>query len=74
MARTRLSTPSRPSRSRTLKLLGIASVVGVAASGAVAARAERQRRAYTPDQVRDRLRERHAETLDHGGPVEGAPD
>ncbi|WP_024796817.1 hypothetical protein [Tomitella biformata] len=42
------------------KLLGLAGVVGVAATGAVAVRAERQRRAYTPDEVRDRLHERHA--------------
>lgn len=56
------------------KLLGLASVVGVAAGGAVAARAERQRRAYTPTQVRERLRERHAETVDGDGPVLGAPE
>ncbi len=34
--------------------------MGVAATGAAVARAERQRRAYTPEQVRDRLRERVA--------------
>lgn len=65
---------TRPTRSRALKLLGVASLVGVAATGAAVARSERERRAYTPEQVRARLRERHAETLDHGGPVEGAPD
>ncbi|MFD3683600.1 hypothetical protein ACFWTE_02110 [Nocardiopsis sp. NPDC058631] len=39
----------------------MAAFVGVAASGVVIARAERQRRAYTPEQVRGRLRERVAE-------------
>lgn len=42
------------------KLLGLAGVVGVAATGAVIARAERRRRAYTPEEIRSRLRERHA--------------
>jgi cytochrome c-type biogenesis protein CcmE len=45
-------------RNRWWKVLGVASVVGVAATGALVARDERQRRAYTPDEVRDRLRER----------------
>ncbi len=43
-----------------LKLLGLAGLAGVAATGAVLARNERQRRAYTPDDVRTRLHERHA--------------
>ena len=42
------------------KLLGVAGLAGVAASGVVAARAERRRRAYTPDEVRARLQERAA--------------
>jgi hypothetical protein len=42
------------------KLLGLAGVVGVAATGAVIARAERRRRAYTPEEIRSRLRERVA--------------
>lgn len=42
------------------KLLGLAGLAGVAATGAVLARNERQRRAYTPDDVRSRLHERHA--------------
>ena len=41
--------------------LGVAGLVGMAATGAVVARQERQRRAYTPDQVRTRLHERLAE-------------
>jgi hypothetical protein len=43
------------------KLLGLAGVVGVAATGVVVARAERRRRAYTPEEIRTRLRDRHAE-------------
>ncbi|MGF1663082.1 MAG: hypothetical protein ACFCVG_11565 [Kineosporiaceae bacterium] len=47
-------------RSSWWKLVGLAAVVGVAATGATLARAERRRRAYTPDEVRRRLHERHA--------------
>ena len=46
------------------KLLGVAGLAGVAASGVVAARAERRRRAYTPDEVRARLQERAAAAHD----------
>ena len=45
---------------RLWKLLGVAGLAGVAATGAVLVRNERQRRAYTPDDVRARLHERHA--------------
>jgi hypothetical protein len=45
---------------RLWKLLGLAGLAGVAATGVVVARSERQRRAYTPDDVRSRLHERHA--------------
>jgi hypothetical protein len=45
---------------RPWKLLGLAGLAGVAATGAVLARNERQRRAYTPGDVRARLHERHA--------------
>jgi hypothetical protein len=41
-------------------VLGVAGLAGVAASGVVVARAERRRRAYTPDEVRSRLQERVA--------------
>ncbi len=44
------------------KLLGLAGLVGVAATGAAVARAERRRRAYTPDEIRERLHARHAES------------
>jgi hypothetical protein len=43
------------------KVLGIAAFAGVAASGALVARNQRRRAAYTPDQVRERLHERLAE-------------
>ena len=49
---------------RLWKLLGLAGLAGVAAGGAVLARNERQRRAYTPDDVRSRLHERHAALTD----------
>ncbi len=40
------------------KVLGVASVVGVAATGAVIARDQRRRSSYTPDEVRTKLQER----------------
>ena len=43
------------------KWVGLASVVGVVATGAVVARSERQRRAYTPDEVRAKLHARLGE-------------
>jgi hypothetical protein len=46
---------------RLWKIVGLASVVGVAATGIVIVRAERRRRAYTPDEIRERLRTRHIE-------------
>jgi hypothetical protein len=46
------------------KALGLAGVVGVAATGVLIARAERRRRAYTADEVRARLHARHAEAVD----------
>jgi hypothetical protein len=45
---------------RLWKVLGLAGLAGVAATGAVLVRNERQRRAYTADDVRTRLHERHA--------------
>ena len=47
---------------RLWKGLGLAAFVGVAATGVVIARDERRRRAYTPDQVRDQLHARLADT------------
>jgi hypothetical protein len=43
---------------RVWKWLGLAGLAGVAATGVVIARNERERRAYTPDEVRARLHQR----------------
>jgi hypothetical protein len=43
------------------KLLGLAGAAGVAATGAIAARNRREQSDYSPDELRDRLRNR----LDH---------
>lgn len=43
------------------KVIGLAAFAGVAASGAMVARNQRRRAAYTPDQIRERLHERLAE-------------
>ncbi|KPM54185.1 hypothetical protein ACG83_19455 [Frankia sp. R43] len=59
MTRWKLSLGVAPGR--WWKVLGLAGLVGVAAGGAAVARAERSRRAYTPDEVRARLVTRHAE-------------
>ena len=40
------------------KWLGLAGVAGVAATGAIIARDQRQRAQLTPEEVRDRLRGR----------------
>jgi len=45
-------------RVRLWKLIGLAGLAGVAATGVVIARAERRRRAYTPEEIRARLHER----------------
>lgn len=52
---------------RWLKALGVAGLVGVAATGAVVVRAERRRRSYTPDEIRLRLHERLAEVQADAG-------
>ena len=53
------------------KVLGLAGLAGVAATGAIIARDQRQRAQLTPDEVRDRLHERldraDAATRDQGG-------
>ncbi|HET6484467.1 MAG TPA: hypothetical protein VFG35_31110 [Actinoplanes sp.] len=46
---------------RWWKVVGLAGLAGVAATGVVVARAERKRRQYTPDEIRDRLHQRVAE-------------
>ena len=47
---------------RWWKVAGLAGLAGVAATGVVLARAERKRRAYTPQEIRERLHARVAET------------
>lgn len=47
---------------RWYKVLGLAAFAGVAATGAVIIRDQRRRRAYTPDEIRERLHTRLAET------------
>jgi hypothetical protein len=56
---------------RVWKLLGLAGLAGVAATGVVIARSERQRRAYTPEEIRSRLHERAA-ALDAAAPDEAS--
>jgi hypothetical protein len=51
---------------RWWKVLGLAGLAGVAATGAVVVRAERRRRAYTPEEIRARLHERVAEAIAAG--------
>jgi hypothetical protein len=56
------------------KLLGLASAAGVAATGAVVARRTRIQSDLEPDEIRDRLRSRLAETQsdgDGGAPAAG---
>jgi hypothetical protein len=45
------------------RVLGVAGLVGVAATGVAVARAERRRRAYTPQDIRARLHERHDDAV-----------
>jgi hypothetical protein len=52
---------------RWWKVVGLAGLAGVAATGVVVARAERRRRAYTPEQVRERLHQRVAESAQEPG-------
>jgi hypothetical protein len=58
------------------KLIGLAGLAGVAATGVVVARKRRAQRDYDPDELRERLHRRLAESTSHeetapGG--EGAP-
>lgn len=45
------------------KLVGLAGLFGVAATGAVVARRRRAQRAYDPDELRERLHRRYAEAV-----------
>lgn len=55
------------------KLLGVAGLVGVAASGAVMARHERERRHYGPEEIRSRLHQRYDEAQARGVAEEVLP-
>jgi hypothetical protein len=59
---------------RWWKVLGLAGLAGVAATGAVIVRGERQRHAYTPEEIRSRLHERVAAVGSPDGDAEGAGD
>ncbi|MFD6895719.1 hypothetical protein ACFWB0_14385 [Rhodococcus sp. NPDC060086] len=52
-----------PRTSTMWKLLGLAGVVGVAATGAITLRNERKRRDYSPDEIRSVLHERYARAV-----------
>ena len=51
------------------KLIGLAGLAGVAATGVVVARRRRAQRTYTPEELRERLHQRLAElsTARHEG-------
>lgn len=46
------------------KLLGLAGLLGGVATGAAITRHERERKSYTPDEIRERLHQRHDEIED----------
>jgi hypothetical protein len=48
------------------KIVGLAGLAGVAATGVVVARRRRTARAYTPDELRARLHQRLAEVSTDG--------
>jgi hypothetical protein len=52
------------------KLIGLAGLAGVAATGVVVARHRRAQRSYTPEELRARLRERLAEVSSGNGQTE----
>jgi len=56
------------------KLIGIAGVAGVAATGVVVARKRRAQEEYDPDELRERLHERLAQVEGNGGPSPAISD
>jgi hypothetical protein len=56
---------------RWWKVAGLAGLAGVAATGVVLARAERKRRAYTPEEIRERL---HARVTEAAEPAKPGPE
>ena len=55
------------------KLIGLAGLAGVAATGVVVARRRRAQREYDPDELRDRLHRRLAEAASDRGRPDPAP-
>lgn len=55
------------------KLIGLAGLAGVAATGAIVARNRRPQSDYTPDELRERLRGRLAEASSEHDPEPGSP-
>lgn len=53
---------------RLWKVIGLAGLAGVAATGVAVARAERRRQAYTPEEIRSRLHARMDEAAADGPP------
>jgi hypothetical protein len=53
------------------KLIGLAGLAGVAATGVVVARKRRAHRAYDPDELRERLHRRLAEASENDGETSG---
>ncbi len=54
--------------------MGLAGAAGVVATGVVVVRAERRRRAYTPDQVREQLHARYVRAAETEPPPAPAPE
>ena len=52
------------------KILGLAGLAGVAATGVVVARRRRAQRSYDPDELRARLHQRLAESSSNGDQAE----
>jgi hypothetical protein len=60
-------------RPRTWKLLGLAGIAGVAATGVVVARNRREQHEYDPAELRAKLHSRLAEVPREGAPHGGPP-
>jgi hypothetical protein len=58
---------------RWYKVLGLAAFAGVAATGGVIIRDQRRRRAYTPEEVRERLNARLTDTPATRQPAPDSP-
>jgi hypothetical protein len=65
--------PRRGARRPSWKLLGLAGIAGVAATGVVVARNRRAQRDVAPDELRERLHERLAQVGDAPPPPAAPP-